>query len=704
VTKHSLSHPEIQQAKDKSSLKVYHNSLDHLMDELARINFIVRSHVEKWRSHGKTLEFLGLYISEEEVDSLLNEETTYSEDLIEIRNLEREIAERKEAATRKGVELRLEMLRSLFSLSSFEIDALLVVLASELDLKYRKLFAYLQDDVTKKKPTVGLILSLFCKSKGEAMEARKHFGYDAPLLKNMVFHLEDGDAPLLEKGVKLDEKILSFLLGKDELDSNIASFVSLINPARGFDELALPETLKAQLSTFSELNADLKPLFLLHGSYGQLEVAEALCAKVDSPLLVADLERLKSETVEVTVRLLLREAKLQGAAVYLDGFDAAGEETKRILLGEIEKHEGAVFVPSRTEFSLNKKTIKVEVPRPNYLARVRMWRFLLGEFEGVEELAARFRFGRNKAVAALEAARNKALFRDPTDTSLTFDDLYEGCRAQSSSIPFTVKITQRYTWEDIVLSVDKKEQLREVCNYVKHCAKVYEIWGFEKHSLGKGLNVLFSGPSGTGKTMAAEIVARELMLDIYKIDLSMVVSKYIGETEKNLNRIFKEAEECNVILFFDEADAIFGRRTEVRDAHDRYANIEINYLLQKMEEHEGIVILATNMSKNIDAAFLRRMNFIVEFPFPNEEYRLTIWKKVFPEQTPLDEIDFDFLAKLQISGGNIKNIAVTAAFLAAENSENVKMKHIVKAARREFQKIGKIYGKEEFGRYYDPVE
>ncbi len=252
---------------------------------------------------------------------------------------------------------------------------------------------------------------------------------------------------------------------------------------------------------------------------------------------------------------------------------------------------------------------------------------------------------------------------------------------------------------------DKKELLREICNYVKHYATVYETWGFDKHNRGKGLNVLFSGPSGTGKTMAAEILSGELYLDLYKIDLSMVVSKYIGETEKNLNRIFKDAEESNVVLFFDEADAMFGKRSEVKDAHDRYANIEINYLLQKMEEHEGIVILATNMQKNIDEAFLRRMNFIVEFPFPSEEYRLAIWKRVFPAQMPLDKkIDYEFLSKLQISGGSIKNIGLTAAFLAAESSSIVKMLYIVKAARREFEKIGKVYGKEEFGKYLNLIK
>ncbi len=281
---------------------------------------------------------------------------------------------------------------------------------------------------------------------------------------------------------------------------------------------------------------------------------------------------------------------------------------------------------------------------------------------------------------------------------MTLEDIYAGCRAQLNPVSFAMKLSPLYKWDDIVLLPDKKDQLREVCNYVKNYPTIYESWGFDKHSRSRGLNVLFSGPSGTGKTMAAEIIAGELGLDMYKIDLSMVVSKYIGETEKNLNRIFKDAEDTNAVLFFDEADALFGKRSEVKDAHDRYANIEINYLLQKMEEHEGIVVLASNMQKNMDEAFIRRMNFIVEFPFPNDAYRLEIWKKIFPKMAPLGKIDFESLSKLQISGGNIKNITLTAAFLAAEDGGNVEMAHLVKAAKREYQKIGKVFGKEELGR------
>ncbi len=472
-------------------------------------------------------------------------------------------------------------------------------------------------------------------------------------------------------------------------------------PKNGFENLIIPETLKQQLTALASKHISSKHIFLLQGSFEQKELAEAICHKKDTHLLVGDLEKIKIETLPIALRVLFREAKLQPAAVYLEKFDVLGEEAKRIVLEELDGFDGLVFVPSKTDLYLKRETVKVMVPRPKYVERLQMWRTLIGDFEGIDGVASRFKFGSNKVAAAIEAAKSIALIRNPSAPSLTLKDIYAGCRAQSNPVTHALKVISTYKWNDIILPPDKIEQLHEVCNYVKHRATVYESWGFDVHNRGRGLNVLFSGPSGTGKTMAAEIITGELCLDIYKIDLSMVVSKYIGETEKNLNNIFKEAEDSNAVLFFDEADALFGKRSEVKDAHDRYANIEINYLLQKMEEHEGIVILATNLSKNLDEAFVRRMSFIVEFPFPNESSRLSIWKQVFPKQTPLDgHIDYEFLSKLPLSGGNIKNIGLTAAFLAAEDAGSVQMKHVVKAAKREYQKTGKIIGKDILGKYY----
>jgi SpoVK/Ycf46/Vps4 family AAA+-type ATPase len=291
---------------------------------------------------------------------------------------------------------------------------------------------------------------------------------------------------------------------------------------------------------------------------------------------------------------------------------------------------------------------------------------------------------------------------------VTTSELYAACRQQSGQKLNTLarQIQPRYTWTDIILPRDQFEQLREICSYVKHYHTVYGEWGFgRKLSLGKGLNVLFAGPSGTGKTMAAEIMANELGLDLYRIDLSAIVSKYIGETEKNLERIFTEAQTSNAILFFDEADALFGKRSEVRDSHDRYANIEIAYLLQRMEEYDGVVILATNLRKNMDEAFARRMHFAVEFPMPEEADRHRIWQGVFPGEAPLaEDIDLIFLARqFKISGGNIKNIALSAAFLAAADGGAIAMENLIHAAKREYQKMGKLCTETDFAQYFELV-
>jgi SpoVK/Ycf46/Vps4 family AAA+-type ATPase len=333
----------------------------------------------------------------------------------------------------------------------------------------------------------------------------------------------------------------------------------------------------------------------------------------------------------------------------------------------------------------------------------------MGTDVDLSAIANKFHFGGGQIRDAVATARNLARWREPDHGQITMADLYTACRLHSNRKleALSQKITPNYRWEDIVLPENRLRLLLEISNQAKFRSLVYETWGFDrKLSLGKGLNVLFAGPSGTGKTMAAEIMARELQLDLYKIDLSTVISKYIGETEKKLARIFAEAETSNAILFFDEADALFGKRSEVRDSHDRYANIEISYLLQKMEEYEGIAILATNLRKNMDDAFTRRIAFTVQFPFPEEESRLSIWQKIWPPQTPLaQDLDLDFMARqFRLAGGNIKNIALSAAFLAAADGRIVGMNHLLYATKRELRKMGKVCVEKDFGPYFGLVK
>jgi ATP-dependent 26S proteasome regulatory subunit len=343
----------------------------------------------------------------------------------------------------------------------------------------------------------------------------------------------------------------------------------------------------------------------------------------------------------------------------------------------------------------------VPLPLPDASLRKDAWTHYLTSLDAEDPkswaatLSGQFRLSPGQIRDALQNATTRQLM-EGSGAKITCADLFAACRRQSNQKlhGMASKITCRSSWEDIVLPDAQLVQLKEICSQVQQRPKVFDEWGFDrKLSYGKGLSVLFSGPPGTGKTLAAEVIANALGLDCYKIDLSGLVSKYIGETEKNLSKIFQEAETSNAILFFDEADALFGKRTEVSDAHDRYANIETSFLLQKMEEYEGVVILATNLRDNMDEAFTRRIRFIVEFPFPEAEHRMAIWKRHFPPEAPVDNsIDYDFLSrKVQVPGGSIRNIVLNAAFLAAGNGQVISMEHLIQGNKREYEKIGKLW-------------
>lgn len=716
-------------------MSIYENNLEHLLDELRRIHLILSFNLEKWRAeHSKGEEdFLGLYVSEHEVDAILQTppyelktEVSSSSTLEKIESVTREINRKKVESLEKGKKLRLHILSKLFHLDPFEVDMLLICLAPELELSYERLYSYLQNDVTRKRPTVDLLMRLLCPSIEERVRAREFFSPDAPLIKNRLVYLigegHDDKLPLLSKSIKIDERIIGFLLGINRIDQRIRNFSTIIELKRSFDDLVLAEDDKKMLMELMMQHSDLKDpmIFFFHGPYGtgKKMTAEAACRELETPLLVVDSKALiKGEIIE-TLTLVLREALLQNSSLYLEGFDAllkkdAGADVTS-LLQELDNFPNWLFLSGEMPWEpagilKNHGFISLAFPLPSFEMRKRLWEALLSDNNvDISALASKFKLSGGQIRDAIFTARNVAAARG--GSKLSMNDLYHGCKAQSNRnlSAFARKIELHYNkWEDIVLPKDAKEQLREVSGYIQYKGTVYNDWGFDKKlAMGKGLNVLFSGPSGTGKTMATEIIAGEAGLDLYKIDLSIVVSKYIGETEKNLSKIFKEAETSNAILFFDEADALFGKRSEVKDAHDRYANIEIGYLLQRMEEYEGVVILATNLSKNIDDAFSRRMQFMIEFPFPDEVQRKLIWTGIFPEEAPrAEDIDYDFLSKkLKLAGGNIKNIALAAAFYAAEESTRISMHHIIYASKREYQKMGKTFLKTDFEPYYDLLE
>ena len=725
----------------------YTTSLQHMLAELERVDLLIQVQVQRARQvQENNCEFQGLCISEQEIDALLKQPIglpCWASGLSPSSRIEvgtafdqmtADIGKRKAESTMQGVSLRLEELARLFRLTPFDIDVLLICLAPELDLRYERLYAYLQDDVTRKRPSVDLVLNLLCPTFKDKLAARDRFSSESPLLKHHLIHLFDDPSyqnpPMLSKYLKVDERVVNYLLGSDELDTRLQTCARLSVPQTCLDDLFLPTDVKGRLAVLTRKKwaNDGGLIFYFQGPYGvgKQITAEAICRDLGIGLLAVDGERLlnaEGSSFDNMVLLAGREALLQGAALYWDGFDALLADDRQtsldMLLRELEGRRELTFLAGDTTWepmdALHTKAFfRIEFPRPSSAERVQLWaRSLNGDTSlasdvDMSALANKFRFSGGQIRDAAVTARNLAHWRDPENGHVTLDDLYSACRLQSNRKLATLaqKITPHYKWDDIVLPSDRLEQLKEICNYVKYRSLVYDKWGFDrKLSMGKGLNALFAGPSGTGKTMAADIMAGKLGLDLYKIDLSSVVSKYIGETEKNLARIFAEAETSNAILFFDEADALFGRRSEIRDSHDRYANIEISYLLQKMEEYEGVVILATNLRKNMDDAFVRRMHFTVEFPFPTENDRCRIWARIWPDDTPRSpDLDLGFMAsRFEVAGGNIRNIALAAAFLAADDGGAVNMVHLTRATQREYQKMGKVVMGTDFGEYAEHV-
>jgi SpoVK/Ycf46/Vps4 family AAA+-type ATPase len=635
-----------------------------------------------------------------------------------------------EEAAAGGLSARLSWLADSFGLSDFDVDVVLLALAPEIDLRYGRLYAYLQDDVTRRRPSVDLALNLFCATPEEKLAVRERFTAAAPLvgaaLLSVAPEAEGTDQPLLGRSLRLDDQVIRLLLGSAELDDRLASFCEVVAGAPDPTFVPMrPDTRNALASVMrSALESGLPARLYFRGprGSGKRRAASALAAALGLPLLVADLSRAPlGPELRPTVRLLLREASFGGAILYLSGLDALCEgsacrEAERLAM-EIARYRAPIIVggaaTARSITAWPDGLTEVSFDLQDVKARRDDWRTatlaagLSVPDRDLDLLAGRFRLTSGQIGSAVSAVASRSTSDGgPQDDDADeeagpiLDELIAAARDQSSLAltQLAQRIEPAYGWDDIVLPADAFLQLREVCARVDQHYRVMGEWEFDrKLSRGKGANALFAGPSGTGKTMAAEVLAGELRLDLYRVDLAGVVSKYIGETEKNLDRIFTAAEGANSILLFDEADALFGKRSEVRDAHDRYANIEISYLLQKMELYEGLAILSTNLRQNLDEAFVRRLAFTIHFPFPDTASRRLIWQGIWPAEAPLDpDLDFELLAeRYKLSGGSIKNVALAAAFLAAEGGGPVRMGHVLHAVRREYQKMGKVLSEGE---------
>ncbi len=596
-----------------------------------------------------------------------------------------------------GGAFALDTVCGAFGLTPFERDVLVLCAAMELDASVPSLCAEAQGNPRYAFPTFGLTLAALPGAHWSAISP------ESPLRRWRLIHMGDGQT-LTSSPLRVDERVLHYLTGVPHLDERLRGLV---------DRVAIPSALavshQALADSISESLAEAATgawqIIQLCGAdqLGCRGVVARACERLSRPLFAMRAANLPSSPYEreALARIWEREAALAGSVLLLDCEDGERES----LEAATEFVDGVlapVVVSGNEPLRLRRcQSARFDLLRPGADEQSDIWRASLGSVAErvngrLNAIVDQFNLTPDRIRTASAQVVAQARWAPPESLGSA---LWAACRVQAR--PNLENLAQRITpsarWDDLVLPAAHKAILKTLRIHVRERARVYRQWGFAaRYSRGLGISALFAGASGTGKTMAAEVLAGELELDLYRIDLSAVVSKYIGETEKNLRRVFDAPEAGGAILLFDEADALFGKRSEVKDSHDRHANIEISYLLQRMESYRGLAILTTNMKSALDSAFLRRIRFIVDFPFPDARMREKIWEGVFPTETPLGSVNFKQLARLNIAGGNIRNIAMNAAFLAASENEPVQMSHLLMAARTEYAKIEKPLTDAEF--------
>lgn len=708
---------------------------EHLDRLLRALDLLLHREIHRLRAAYQLSldEFRGLYVSDEQVNQLVNHSMNYEGSSSAVDALTEQAELLRADAKQKSDSSPWHKLVKEFSLSATEQEILLLALAPDIDLKYETLFAYLNNDVTRKWSTFDLALRVGGSSAEQRSDVHRCLLPEAKLFSTgLVQPLTSGTdrCSWLATGFSAAPTVCQYLSNTSSLDPCLASFVEQRMPSITWERLPISADLKTRLYHFSRRyigSGSRLPMVILvgHNGVGRGQAAEAVCRELGvSSLLRVDLEdfRVSGENLGQLTRALLLQQRLYATGLYFSSFEALLDKEQkplpesRGLFKMLTQAESPVFIPCESgtpwrEVLAEQRVICFRFDLPDYATRLRLWKDAVAIVDAdvasseLAALADRFALTPGQISSAVAAAADAQALSYLDLNSADASMLFEAARAQSDQSlgNLAVKVKTIHSWDDLILPRLTLQRVKEIAAAIRHRHVVYSEWGFEKRiAAGLGLKVLFSGASGTGKTMTAGVIARDLGLDLYKIDLSGIVSKYIGETEKNLDRIFRAAQCSNAILFFDEADALFGKRSEVKDAHDRYANIEVAYLLQKIEEYEGVVILASNLSKNIDEAFSRRMHYVVEFPLPDEAHREHLWRGMFPAQVPLGEdVDFRFLARqFPIPGGDIRNVALEAAFLAVQDGKIVTMKQLATALARQMIKQGKIPSATEFKQHH----
>ena len=588
----------------------------------------------------------------------------------------------------------LEQLCSAFELSAFERGILLLAAGAEMDSQLGAHFASL-DTSRRPLPTLQLALTVLPEAHWSALSPSR------ALRRWQLIDLLAADT-LVTSAFRANERILHFLAGVSGIDERLHYLARPVPPPEMLP-FSYADVASHVAAVWTEASRDATassmgqlPLIELCGTEPDANRAIAACAAaaVNLRLHVLSLRNLlqtSSAETNLFLRLWEREAILSESALLLELDDVpTGDTASATISLLLESLRAPLILSSRQpQGTLSRPRVVFYTSRPTRAEQAELWRASLqppgatANDPVIDTLVAQFSL-------SPVAIRSAAQLSNGVQPEHLLSVLWDACRIEAR--PRLEGLAQRIepaaTWDDLVLPEKEREQMRQISLHVRQRTRVYESWGFaDRSSRGLGISVLFAGPSGTGKTTAAEVLAHELRLDLFRIDLSQIISKYIGETEKNLCRVFDAADQGAAVLLFDEADALFGKRTEVKDSHDRYANCEVSYLLQRMEAYRGLAILTTNRKSSLDQAFLRRLRFVVEFPFPEAAQRAEIWRRIFPSRTPVDGLNVEYLARLRVSGGNIHNIAMGAAFLAADAGEPVRMEHLLAAARAEFAKL-----------------
>jgi ATPase family associated with various cellular activities (AAA) len=598
----------------------------------------------------------------------------------------------------------LLILAERLSLSHFERHLLTLCIAMELDTGLAGLCAQSQHDPNRPYPTFALGFALFPNPTWEALSPER------PLrLWRLIEIMQSGVQPLTTSALRADERIVNYCKGLNYLDDRLLPLLSPI-PQRA-NRPNLPASHRETVgSVLRRMRSNAPgtgiPIVQLLGSdsASKKTVASDVAASLDLHLYRLSTAAMptQSSDADTFARLWQRESLLLPVALYVEAApasvsDATAGGTSVSVTRLVDRIRGVVFLDTREALSgVQRPTAQFEIAKPTATEQAAEWAFFLDQNAGDSpaQLAAQF----DLSFDAIKQLATRVI-SDSSDPTTLASRSWDACLAETRPDLdiLAQRIPPKASWKDLVLPAPELALLHQIADQIRQRNTVYEKWGFaKKMSRGLGVSALFAGDSGTGKTLAAEVIAAELQLNLYRIDLSAVVSKYIGETEKNLRKLFDSAENGGAILFFDEADALFGKRSEVKDSHDRYANIEINYLLQRMEAYRGLAILATNMKSALDPAFMRRLRFIVSFPFPGPAQRKSIWQSVFPDDMPHETLDYDRLSRLHATGGNIHSIALNAAFLAAKAGSPVTMPLVLEAARAEFSKLERPINEVDF--------